>query len=49
MSLIRRRYLVSNYIISMVLKPNKWETCLQKITFLLTNERLMLMDNFFCI
>ena len=29
-------------------KPNKYETCQQKITILLTNKRHMLVDSYFC-
>ena len=42
-----RRYLVSNDIRSAVLKSNKHETCQQKITTQLINERHMLVGCYF--
>ena len=39
-------YLVINDITS-ASKFNKWETCLQKITTSLTNERHLLMNSYF--
>ena len=44
----RRSYLVSNDTKSAILKFNKCEAYLQKITTLLTNERHVLVDCYFC-
>ena len=46
--ILTRRYLVSNDTISAVSKFNKYETCQQKITSPLTNERHVLVDGYFC-
>ena len=40
-------YLISNDTILAVLKSHKFKTCLQKINTPLTNERHVLVDNFF--
>ena len=43
-----RRYLVSFDTMSAVSKSNKYEICHQKIITLLTNEKHVLMDSYFC-
>ena len=41
-------YLVSNDIMLVVSKSNKYETCQQKITNTLTIERHVLVGSYFC-
>ena len=45
---MRRRYLVSNDIISVVSKSIKCETCQQKIINPLTIEKHVLVGSYFC-
>ena len=42
-----RRFLVSNDTMSAILKFSKCETCQQKITTLLTNERHVSVNSYF--
>ena len=44
---VKGRYLISNDIMSVVSKFNKYETCQQKITIPLTNERHALVGSYF--
>ena len=46
---MRRKYLVSNGIMSAVSKSNKCKTYQQKINNLLTIEKHVLVSNYFCI